>query len=228
MSQTEISNTEANMDPHQLIYVKVTGQIMNCQREIQKMSDFDSIVKLNTDDDIIQELELKFETSYMSTFKQYMLTGYDINLEENDKSSDVWQSNIDTALTVDGVLRIISLIGFDDVKAHITRLRKLLHEDGYDDSIDLKSIKNFALFLINHFNVSRPHVGISPDGFIDARWDIPDYVTLVMEFLPADEISFAAVFDEHESAHGLHYVSGRSSSESIMKDIDSIGSHLMI
>ena len=149
-------------------------------------------------------------------------------LEENCKKLDALQSDINAALAVDDILHTLSLSGFDYVNAHITRLRKLSHEDGYDDLVDLKSMKNFALFLVNHSNIPRPHIGITLDGFIDARWDIPKYATLVLEFLPDDEISFVAIFDEHESTHKLPYVNGRSSSKNISKHIDFTASIIVI
>ena len=152
---------------------------------------------------------------------------HDYSLDDDIDSGDEWLSglhdSINSATTLESILGIVSFAGFKYVKTNITNLRNLLNEDECDAPIHLESMKSFALFLIDNPNIRPPRIGVTPDGFIDARWDIPDYVVLVMEFLPHGKISFAAIFAENgTTAQEQSHIRGRSSLKRIMKDIQSV------
>lgn len=133
------------------------------------------------------------------------------------------QEKITCAKTEDDIVRIISQSNFDYIKTYIDDLRKLIADDEDDDTIHLESLRNFVLFLLNHPKIRIPKINITPNSFIDARWDKPDHAaTLIMEFLPANQISLAIVKRKFDTTHERQYVSKRVSSEDVMEEIQSI------
>ena len=133
------------------------------------------------------------------------------------------QEKIAGAKTEDDIVRIISQSNFDYIKTYIDDLRKLIDDDEEDDTMHLESLRSFVLFLLNNPKIRIPKINITPNSFIDARWDESDHTTtLIMEFLPVNQISLAVVKRKFDTTHERQYVSKRVSSEAIMEEIRSI------
>ena len=133
------------------------------------------------------------------------------------------REKINTAITEDDVVRITNQAGFDHVETHIVYLHKLMAEDGDDYSVPLESLKNFALFLIDHPKILSSQVGVTPDSFVNVIWDTPDRtITLFMEFLPANQIRFTVMKHDDVTADNPQFFGDKVSSETIMEHIEPI------
>lgn len=139
------------------------------------------------------------------------------------------QEKISNAKTEDDIVRITSQASKDYVETYISYLHKLMAEDGDDYSVHLESLKNFVMFLLDHSSILHSQIGVTPNSFVDVIWDAPDYTTtLVMEFLPVNQISYTVVKRSHDMTQKPQYVSGRVSSETIMEHIKPICPQLVI
>lgn len=68
-----------------------------------------------------------------------------------------------------------------NVTKHVDYLRGW---EGY--MLNEESLKHFESFCTKHPSLIDPKVGITPNGYVDARWD-----DTILEFLPDGQISLA-------------------------------------
>ena len=230
MMKTEISLDPYYEQQYQSVFTKKISRMITIDERDDELFELDYSIYDDMHDTISQMSVSKLEQwlKLKPKLEQYVHTDkHDYSLDDDTDSDDEWLSSlydsINSATTLENILGIVGFAGFKYVKTNITNLRNLLIKDEYDASIHLESMRSFALFLVDNPNIHPPRIGVTPDGFIDARWDIPDYVVLVMEFLPFGKISFAAIFAEKgTTAQEQSHIRGRSSLKRIMKDIQSI------
>ena len=122
-------------------------------------------------------------------------------------------------MTQKDVITAVKLAGFDSIAKRLEYLQNLTIDDPDEQLIKLESLQRFALFVMGVGNVlPEPEIAVSPDGFAQAEWHIPDYGILVMEFLSSDLIDFAVIESSETSSQSLN-IRGTKSLEDTMDAI---------
>ena len=116
--------------------------------------------------------------------------------------------------TIKDIIKIINESDFSHIKTYIEQLNNISLTDA-EDKLHVGSLKSFVLFLLNNPTIRVPKVNITPNGYVDARWDNTD--TIVMEFLPNNEISLAIV--KNRSSYRRKYISKRISIDDVMNNV---------
>lgn len=76
----------------------------------------------------------------------------------------------------------------------ISYLLSLDDDDPDEAPIDRRSLRALADLLMSGPRLSRPRIGVGPDGLMHAEWATPTDGLLAMEFLPDGVIRFSGAF----------------------------------
>ena len=109
--------------------------------------------------------------------------------------SDSWLTpslpiNVATPEKIITALRLCGLIAIAD---RLSYLHRLVEDHQNEQSINLDSLRELALFFLSERQLVNPQIGVNPDGLVQVEWSIGERGTLAMVFLPSGFIRFAAI-----------------------------------
>ena len=111
-----------------------------------------------------------------------------------------WRDELDSAATASAIVAILRAQSRQTVADRIDYLHALASNDPEEQPIAVESLRRLARFLLSHRGLSDPEVGVTPNGFAQVEWTLPDVSAaqagnglLAMEFLPSALVRFAAV-----------------------------------
>lgn len=90
------------------------------------------------------------------------------------------------------IIDLIRKADMEQAANQLVRLEDMTKEDPDKESIDLKSLRRFAVFLLGR-HLPIPDIGIGPSGLVEAVWR-PSGGILSMDFMPDGNVMFASVF----------------------------------
>ena len=100
---------------------------------------------------------------------------------------------INSAETKNEIIEIIRDSGLNEIAKYLSYLDNLPIDDPLDKPLMLESLQGFATFIVNRKNMPKTRLSASPNGFLNAEWDVGED-RLSMEFLDENGIRFAAIF----------------------------------
>ena len=98
-------------------------------------------------------------------------------------------NNIETKNEIIDIIRKSSL---NEIADRLSYLDNLPIDDPLDKPLLLKSLQGFVTF-INKKNIPKTRLSTSPNGFLNAEWDVGKD-SIAIEFLDQNRIRFAAIF----------------------------------
>ena len=83
--------------------------------------------------------------------------------------------------------------GLIAIADRLSYLHRLVEDHQNEQSINLDSLRELALFFLSERQLVNPQIGVNPDGLVQVEWSIGERGTLAMVFLPSGFIRFAAI-----------------------------------
>lgn len=114
-----------------------------------------------------------------------------------------WKTLLQNAETIRDIILVMRFFGAPLMANRMTDLHNLPVDDSYEKPLDTESARGFARFIISESYLPRPCVTVTSDGLINAEWEIPDYGTLILEFLPGNMVTYTVVLAETGYYGGL-------------------------
>ena len=97
---------------------------------------------------------------------------------------------INSATKHDDIISGVNMLGCDSIADRLVYLYGLPVDGPDEKPIVFGSLQTFALFVVEYTEILHPQISISPDGFVNAQWDIAGGNIIAMEFLPSNDIRF--------------------------------------
>lgn len=103
------------------------------------------------------------------------------------------QDHIVDASSHGGILRLLRLFGLESIADRLAYLQGLALDDPDEQPMEIDSLRELAIFLMEERQLSNPELTISPTGLAQAEWRVGKSGLLAMEFQPTGLIRFAAI-----------------------------------
>ena len=132
-----------------------------------------------------------------------------------------WKTLLQNAETIRDIILVMRFFDAPLMASRMMDLYNLPVDDSYEKPLDIESVRGFARFSIGESHLPHPCITITPDGLVNAEWEIPDYGTLILEFLPDDMVTYAVLLDE------TCYYGGLSRIDDVAKRIEPAMQQLM-
>lgn len=113
--------------------------------------------------------------------------------------SHKWHSQIDRAVTWEGIVETIRSFGLTVIADRLVYLHKLIEDDPDEIPINLKSLQKFALFIMQQQLLPNPLISVSSDGFVHVEWQAGSKGIMIMVFLPSDFVRFVSIYRPSEN-----------------------------
>ena len=126
------------------------------------------------------------------------------------------------------VAAMLGRSGHDAVAYEITRLSSLAEEDPDEPKMDVQSLRELALFLVEDNWLPEPVVGVGHEGLLTAEWRIVPSGGFLMRFLPSGPIQYAGVVGVRGSDIGFQSVNGRASKPQALRMLRSFTDGLTV
>ena len=129
-----------------------------------------------------------------------------------------WESRIRELKTCSEIISVFWEMNMDKTAERLDFLNNLVHEDVNEPSMDLESLREMAIFIID-LKLPKPLIGLTDDGLIEIQWHISPNGLLVMDFLPSKEIEYVAIYPESQDGGRRDRMRGTSSKENLSNKI---------
>ena len=123
-----------------------------------------------------------------------------VEIPSDKPNSEPWHSELDNAATTTAIVAMLRSQARQTVADRIDYLHALARDDPEEQPIAMESLRRMARFLLSHRGLPDPEVGVSPNGYAQVEWTLPDGSAdqagnglLAMEFLPSPLVRFAAL-----------------------------------
>ena len=100
---------------------------------------------------------------------------------------------ISTAAMPEKIIAGLRLCNLDAIADRLSYLHRLVEDDQDEQSINIDSLRELALFFLSERQLVNPQIGVNPDGFAQVEWLVGERGALAMVFLPSGLIRFAAI-----------------------------------
>ncbi len=121
-------------------------------------------------------------------------------------------TQINDANNHEEIFKVLDLAEHQKIAQRLRYLHEITQDDDPEDpAMEFISLRKLALFFASDdVSLPEPEIGISPDGFLQAEW-YPSNAVALMEFLPDDNIVFAATLtiDGQNRSHDVHGTGGK-------------------
>ena len=114
----------------------------------------------------------------------------------DDVDSEPWVIPIlpiSTAAMPEKIIAGLRLCNLDAIADRLSYLHRLVEDDQDEQSINIDSLRELALFFLSERQLVNPQIGVNPDGFAQVEWLVGERGALAMVFLPSGLIRFAAI-----------------------------------
>ena len=111
------------------------------------------------------------------------------------------------------IIDLLRDVELEPIADRLVYLQECVADDPEEEPMDLESLKQFASFIMSERQLRQPRIGVNPDGFIQAEWELTTDGGIAMNFLPSGFIEFAAI-----SAPATHKVQRIRVSGTLAKD----------
>ena len=128
---------------------------------------------------------------------------------------------VEPTADIDAIVDVLRSIGWNNTADRLVRLDEYLdNDDPYEKPINLKSLRNFASFIIQYREqLSKPELGVGPDGDMCAEWRTVKKDIMVMVFLPSGLVRFVVMLRRPDNGHLGLKAKGDVLPEKMMKTI---------
>ena len=100
---------------------------------------------------------------------------------------------ISTAAMPEKIIAALRLCNLDAIADRLSYLHRLVEDDQDEQSINIDSLRELALFFLSERQLVNPQIGVNPDGLAQVEWLVGERGALAMVFLPSGFIRFAAI-----------------------------------
>ena len=100
---------------------------------------------------------------------------------------------ISTAAMPEKIIAALRLCNLDAIADRLSYLHRLVEDDQDEQSINIDSLRELALFFLSERQLVNPQIGVNPDGLAQVEWLVGERGSLAMVFLPSGFIRFAAI-----------------------------------
>lgn len=154
-------------------------------------------------------------TSYHPSFHLHSVDSVDTATPINEEftKSTWWHRNIVKAASENEIIDLLRDVELEPIADRLVYLQECVADDPEEEPMDLESLKQFASFIMSERQLRQPRIGVNPDGFIQAEWELTTDGGIAMNFLPSGFIEFAAI-----SAPATHKVQRIRVSGTLAKD----------
>ena len=123
--------------------------------------------------------------------------------------------------SLDNIVDVLGSIGWNNTADRLVQLDEYSNDDDpYEKPINLKSLRNFASFIIQYREqLSKPELGIGPDGDMGAEWRTVKRDIIAMVFLPSGLVRFVVMLRRPDNSHLDLKAKGDVLPEEMMKTI---------
>ena len=110
---------------------------------------------------------------------------------------------IEPTADIDAIVAVFRSIGWNNTADRLVQLDECLdNNDPYEKPINLKSLRNFASFIIQYREqLSKPELGVGPDGDMCTEWRTVKKDIMVMVFLPSGLVRFVVMLRRPDNGH---------------------------
>lgn len=119
-----------------------------------------------------------------------------------------WGHPVIRPITGNTILNNMRILGFDAIAERLESLYEMAEKEEDEKPIVPGSLRNFYTFIQFAPRLPTPHIGINPDGLLQAVWRVPGYGTLAMNFLASNDIMFAVILHRRDSTLPRQKISG--------------------
>ena len=169
--------------------------------------------------DVISSRSLSddYLTNFKKNYNQYIGVEKPLITGNNDVLND-WESRIRESKTCSEIISVFMGMNMDKTAERLNFLNNLVHEDVNEPRMDLESLREMAIFIID-LKLPKPLIGLTDDGFIEIQWHISPNGLLVMDFLPSKEIEYVAIYPESQDGGARDRMRGTYSKENLSNKI---------
>ena len=136
-----------------------------------------------------------------------------------DSEPRLFSSLPSTAAMPETIITTLRLCGLDAIADRLSYLHRLVEDDQNEQSINIDSLRELALFFLSERQLGNPQIGINPDGLAQVEWSVGERGTLAMVFLPSGFTRFAAISAPAQRGVERKRVSGTLSKSETMDAI---------
>ena len=101
--------------------------------------------------------------------------------------------NIPETATRDEIIETLRSRDLNVVADQVVELSGFHEADPGDPDVNVRSLREMTLALVEHENLRSPELTLSEDGFLHAEWPLPDHGRIAATFLPTGRVKFGAI-----------------------------------
>ena len=102
-------------------------------------------------------------------------------------------AEIKSAATTDAVVMVLRRLELGEVADRIAELSRLREIDPDEPELNVDSLKEMAIAVIDNPRLRAPRLTVSEQGFVHAEWRTVEGGAVAMTFLPTGRVEFGAI-----------------------------------
>ena len=191
-----------------------TALLANMQWAIRPTADVDSEPRLFSSLPSTAVMPETITTALLANMQWAIRPTADVDSEPR-----LFSSLPSTAAMPETIITTLRLCGLDAIADRLSYLHRLVEDDQNEQSINIDSLRELALFFLSERQLGNPQIGINPDGLAQVEWSVGERGTLAMVFLPSGFTRFAAISAPAQRGVERKRVSGTLSKSETMDAI---------
>jgi len=122
--------------------------------------------------------------------------------------TEKWTRAIQSCNTREEIAAAINSPWLVSVSGRLSQLFEFEEDEPDNPAMEIESLRNMALFLLNQPSPTIPEISTSPDGLASCEWQLDQGGILAIEFLSHDMVRYAGVSGKTDDHGQRERISG--------------------